>query len=68
MKLFLEIVPPESLFLTQILILIFLVYLSEFSNFLKSTAVFLQVESFRFLLLEKGLVPKDAHFLTDVLV
>ena len=68
MKLFLEIVPPESLFLTQILILIFLVYLSEFSNFLKSTSVFLQVESFRFFLLEKGLVPKDAHFLTDVLV
>ena len=68
MKLFLEIVPPESLFLTHIPILIFLVCLSEFPNFLKSTAVFLQVESFRFLVLEKGLVPKDAHFLTDVLV
>ena len=68
MELFLEIVPPESLFLTQISILIFLVGLSEFSNFRENTAVFLHVESFLFPLSGKNLVPKDAHFLTDVLV
>ena len=68
MELFLEMVPPESLFLTMIPILIFLDRLSEFSNFLENTAVFLQVESFLFPLSEKGLVPKDAHVLTDALV
>ena len=62
----LEMVPPESLFLTQISILIFLGRLSEFSNFLENTAVFLQVESFLFPRLGKGLVPKDV--LTDALV
>ena len=66
MELFLEMVPPESLFLTQIPILIFLGRLSEFSNFLENTTVFLQVESFLFPLSGKGLVPKDAHVLTDV--
>ena len=68
MELFLEIVPPERLFLTQIPILIFLGRLSEFSNFLENTAVFLQVESFLFPLSGKGLVPKDAHVLTDALI
>ena len=68
MELFLEMVPPESLFLTQILILIFLGCLSEFSNFLKNTAVFLREESFLFSLSEKRLVPKDVHVLTDALV
>ena len=68
MELFLEMVPPESLFLTQIPILIFLGPLSEFYNFLENTAVFLQVESFLFFLLEKVLVPKDAHVLTDAMV
>ena len=38
------------------------------SNFLENTAVFLQVESFLFPLSGKGLVPKDAHVLTDALV
>ena len=52
MELFLEMVPPESLFLTQIPILIFSVRLSEFPNPLA----------------EKGLVPKVAHVLTDALV
>ena len=66
MELFLEMVPPESLFLTQIPILIFLGRLSEFSNFLENTTVFLQVESFLFPLSGKGLVPEDAHVLTDV--
>ena len=61
-------VPPGSLFLTQILILILLDRLSEFSNFLKNTTVFLQVKSFLYLLLEKGLAPKDVHVLTDALV
>ena len=56
MELFLEMVPPENLFLTQIFILIFLGRLSEFSNFLENTAVFLQVESFLFSLSRKGLV------------
>ena len=68
MELFLEIVPPESQFLTQISILLFLVGLSEFSNFRENPAVFLHVESFLFPLSGKSLVPKDAHFLTDVLV
>ena len=67
-ELCLEMVPPESLFLTQMPILIFLVRLSEFSNFLENTAVFLQVKSFLFPLLGKVLVPKDAHVLTDALV
>ena len=54
-------------FLTQISILIFLGRLSEVSNLLKNIAVF-QVEVFLFTFLGKGLVPKDAHVLIDVLV
>ena len=65
MELFLEM---ESIFLTQIPILIFSDRLSEFSNFLKNIAVFLQEESFLFPLSEKDLVPKDAHVLTDTLL
>ena len=65
MELFLEM---QSLFLTQIPILIFSGCLSEFSNFLKNTAVSLQEESFLFPFLEKGLVSKDAHVLTDALL
>ena len=61
-------VPPEILFLTQIPILIFSSRLSEFSNFIKNTAVFLQEESFLFPLSEKGLVPKDASVLADALM
>ena len=68
MELFLEMVPPESLFLTQILILIFLGRLPEFSNFLENTAIFLQVESFLFPLSRKGLLPKNVHVLIDALV
>lgn len=65
-KFSLEMVPPESLFLTQIPILIFLGCLSEFPNFLENTAVFLQVENFLFASSGKGLLPKDV--LTDTLV
>ena len=67
MELFLEMVPPESLFLTQIPILICLGRLSEYSDFLENTTVFVQVESFLFLYSGKGLVPKDAHVITDAL-
>ena len=63
MELFLEMVPPESLFLTQIVVLIFLGRLSEFSNFLKNIAIFFQEESFLLRLLEKVLIPKYAHVL-----
>ena len=64
-ELFLEMVPPESI-LIQIPILIFLSRLSQFSNFLESTAIFWQVPSFLFPLLGKGLVPKDVHISTDM--
>ena len=37
------------------------------SQFSRNIAVFLQVESFLFPFLRKGLVPKDAHVLTDPL-
>ena len=47
---------------------IFLGRLSEYSSFLKSTAVFLQVKIFLFFLSEKVLVSKDAHVLTDALI
>ena len=52
MEVFLEMVPPESLFLTQTSVLIFSFRLSEFPNPLA----------------EKDLVPKVAHVLTDALV
>ena len=68
MELFLEMVPPESLFLTQIPILICLGRFSEYSDVLENTIVFVQVESFLFLYLGKGLVPKDARVITDALV
>ena len=48
--------------------LIFLDSLPEYSNFLKTTADFLQVESFLFPRSEKSLVPKDSHILIDALV
>ena len=68
MELFLEMVPPGSLFLTQIPTLLFLGRLSKLSNFLKNTAVFLQVKNFLFLLSENNFVPNDAHVLTDASV
>ena len=65
-ELFLEMVSPGSLFLTQIPILIFLGRLSEFSNYLENTASSCKWKFSYFSFRKK--VPKDAHVLTDALV
>ena len=67
-ELFLEMVPPTNLLLTQIPIPIFLGRWSEFFSFLKNTAVFLQLKTFLFPLSEEGVLPVNAHGLIKALV